>query len=365
MDAELPGLCLGDGGIREGTRAPRGVKKEEIRNGTNGEGWLGLAARMQLTAPMIEVHDLTKRYPGRTAVDGISFTIGRGEVVGFLGPNGAGKSTTLRILSSFLPATSGTARVAGFDVFREPDEVRRRIGYMPENNPLHLDMRVREYLKFRARLKGLGWRRSRERVDAVLEQCGLVDVNSRIIGQLSKGYRQRVGLADALVHEPDLIILDEPTIGLDPHQIRSVRALVKELAQRHTVLLSTHILSEVEMTCSRVLILHRGRILAADRTKDLERRLSLDGQVIAEVAAPAAMLVEVFRDLPEVESVEVQPMDGAYQRLSVQPRNGVDVRELVYGEIRAQGWTMRELTRSRHTLEEIFIHLTRGKVRED
>ncbi len=314
---------------------------------------------------MIEVENLTKRYPGRTAVDGISFQIGRGEVVGFLGPNGAGKSTTLRILSSFLPATSGTARVAGFDVFREPDEVRRRIGSMPENNPLHLDMRVREYLKFRARLKGLGWRRSRERVDAVLQQCGLTDVSGRIIGQLSKGYRQRVGLADALVHEPDLIILDEPTIGLDPHQIRSVRALVKELGKRHTVVLSTHILNEVEMTCSRVLILHRGRILAADRTEDLGRRLSLDGQVIAEVEAPPAQLLEAFRDLPEVERVEVEPMDGNFQRLSLVPRNGADLRPLVSAEIREQGWPLRELTRSRHSLEDIFIHLTRGKVRED
>jgi ABC-2 type transport system ATP-binding protein len=320
---------------------------------------------MEQAPPMIEVENLTKRYPGRTAVDGISFQIGRGEVVGFLGPNGAGKSTTLRILSSFLPATSGTARVAGFDVFREPDEVRRRIGYMPENNPLHLDMRVREYLKFRARLKGLGWRRSRERVDAVLQQCGLTDVSGRIIGQLSKGYRQRVGLADALVHEPDLIILDEPTIGLDPHQIRSVRALVKELGKRHTVVLSTHILNEVEMTCSRVLILHRGRILAADRTEDLGRRLSLDGQVIAEVEAPPAQLLEAFRDLPEVERVEVEPMDGNFQRLSLVPRNGADLRPLVSAEIREHGWPLRELTRSRHSLEDIFIHLTRGKVRED
>lgn len=320
---------------------------------------------MAQSTPMIEVENLTKRYPGRTAVDGISFQIGRGEVVGFLGPNGAGKSTTLRILSSFLPATSGTARVAGYDVFREPDEVRRRIGYMPENNPLHLDMRVREYLKFRARLKGLGWRRSRERVDAVLQQCGLTDVAGRIIGQLSKGYRQRVGLADALVHEPDLIILDEPTIGLDPHQIRSVRALVKELGRNHTVVLSTHILNEVEMTCSRVLILHRGRILAADRTEDLTRRMSLDGQVVAEVEAPAAQLLEAFRDLPEVERVEVEPLDGDYLRLSLVPRHGADLRPLVFAEVREHGWPLRELTRSRHSLEDIFIHMTRGKVRED
>lgn len=314
---------------------------------------------------MIEVENLTKRYPGRTAVDDISFTIGRGEVVGFLGPNGAGKSTTLRILSSFLPATSGTARVAGFDVFREPDEVRRRIGYMPENNPLHLDMRVREYLKFRARLKGLGWRRSRERVDAVLQQCGLVDVEHRIVGQLSKGYRQRVGLADALVHEPDLIILDEPTIGLDPHQIRSVRALVKELGKKHTVVLSTHILNEVEMTCTRVLVLHRGRILASDRTEELGRRLSLDGRVVAEIAATASELRDAFRDLPEIESVDVEPLDGDFNRVSLVPRNGSDLRALVFDEVRDRGWVLRELTRSRHSLEDIFIHLTRGKVRED
>jgi ABC-2 type transport system ATP-binding protein len=226
-------------------------------------------------------------------------------------------------------------------------------------------MRVREYLKFRARLKGLGWRRSRERVDAVLQQCGLTDVAGRIIGQLSKGYRQRVGLSDALVHEPDLIILDEPTIGLDPHQIRSVRALVKELGKKHTVVLSTHILNEVEMTCSRVLILHRGRILAADRTEDLGRRMSLDGQVVAEVEASEAALLEAFRDLPEVEHVEVQPLDGNFRRVSLVPRGGVDLRPLVYAEVRENGWPLRELTRSRQSLEDIFIHLTRGKVRED
>src|SRR5580700_1528530 len=204
---------------------------------------------------MIEVSNLTKRYAGHTAVSDISFTVGRGEIVGLLGPNGAGKSTTMRILACFLPATSGTVRVAGLDVFRQSEEVRRRIGYMPENNPLHADMRVREYLKFRARLKGLSRQRSRERIDIVTEQCGLTGVDRRIIGQLSKGYRQRVGLADALVHEPELIILDEPTIGLDPSQIRSVRQLIKDLGRRHTVLISSHILPEVEMTCNRVMIM--------------------------------------------------------------------------------------------------------------
>ena len=184
---------------------------------------------------MIQVSNLTKRYAGRTAVDDISFTVARGEIVGLLGPNGAGKSTTMRVLAGFMPASSGTVRVAGFDVFHDSQEARRRIGYMPENNPLYAEMRVREYLKFRARLKGLGWKKSRERVTTVMAQCGLKDVERRVIGQLSKGYKQRVGLADALVHEPDLIILDEPTIGLDPQQIRSVRQLIKILAGKHTV----------------------------------------------------------------------------------------------------------------------------------
>src|SRR5436190_19059378 len=218
---------------------------------------------------MIEVSNLTKRYAGNTAVSDLSFSVGRGEIVGLLGPNGAGKSTTMRILSCYLPATSGTVRIAGLDVFRQSDEVRRRIGYMPENNPLHQDLRVREYLKFRARLKGLSRQRSRERADVVMEQCGLTDVSRRIIGQLSKGFRQRVGLANALVHEPELLILDEPTIGLDPNQIRAVRQLIKGLAPKHTVLISTHILPEAEMMCNRIIILYEGRILASDTAENL------------------------------------------------------------------------------------------------
>src|SRR5512143_3655631 len=230
---------------------------------------------------MIEVASLTKRFAGHTAVSNISFTVRQGEIVGLLGPNGAGKSTTMRILSCYLPATSGTVRVAGLDVYAQSSEVRRRIGYMPENNPLHHDMRVREYLKFRARLKGLGLKRSRQRVDVVMEQCGLVEVSRRIIGQLSKGFRQRVGLADALVHEPELLILDEPTLGLDPNQIRSVRQLIKGLGGTHTVLVSTHILPEAEMTCHRVVIMYEGKILAADTPHNLERLMSGNNQIIA------------------------------------------------------------------------------------
>jgi ABC-2 type transport system ATP-binding protein len=223
---------------------------------------------------MIEVAHLTKRYTGKAAVSDISFTVRRGEIVGLLGPNGAGKSTTMRILACYLPATSGTVRVAGLDVFARSDEVRRRIGYMPENNPLHHDMRVREYLKFRARLKGLSRKQSRQRADVVMEQCGLTEVGRRIIGQLSKGYRQRVGLADALVHEPELIVLDEPTIGLDPTQIRSVRQLIRGLGGAHTVLVSTHILPEAELTCHRVVIMFDGRILAADTPENLQKLMN-------------------------------------------------------------------------------------------
>ena len=315
--------------------------------------------------PIIEVENLTKRYAGHAAVDGIAFTVERGEIVGFLGPNGAGKSTTMRILACYLPATYGTARVAGFDVFTQADEVRRRIGYMPENNPMHLDMRVREYLKFRARLKGLGIRRSRERVELVMQQCGLTEVRRKIIGHLSKGYRQRVGLADALVHEPELIILDEPTIGLDPHQVRSVRQLIKDLGRHHTVLISTHILFEVEMTCNRVLIMHEGKILAADTTHNLQNIMSDGGQVIAEIAAPVAELRACWDQMGEIEHFDIAPSEGEYMRCALTPRAGLDLRPLVFEQVRARGWALRELSRAQHSLEDIFVHLTRPDGEEE
>ena len=308
---------------------------------------------------MIEVSNLTKRFAGRTAVADISFTVARGEIVGLLGPNGAGKSTTMRILAGFLPASSGTVRVGGFDVFRESEEVRRRIGYMPENNPLHPEMRVREYLKFRARLKGLSFRQSRSRVDVVMEQFGLTDVNRRIIGQLSKGYRQRVGLADALVHEPELIILDEPTIGLDPQQIRTVRELIKGLATKHTVLISTHILPEVEMMCHRVLILLNGSIRAADTPDNLQKIMAGQSQVVAEIAAPLEELQTCWAHLPEVETFDITLAADEYFRCALTPRDGIDLRPLVFSLARERGWALRELTRSRHTLEDIYVQATK------
>jgi ABC-2 type transport system ATP-binding protein len=314
---------------------------------------------------MIEVAHLTKRYAGHAAVSDISFTVKRGEIVGLLGPNGAGKSTTMRILSCYLPATSGTVRISGLDVFRQSEEVRRRIGYMPENNPLHTDMRVREYLKFRARLKGLSRTRSRERVDAVLEQCGLTDVSRRIIGQLSKGYRQRVGLADALVHEPELIILDEPTIGLDPHQIRAVRQLIKDLGSAHTVLISTHILPEAEMTCNRMVIMFEGRILAADTPENLQRLMSSKSQVLAEIAAPQSQLQECWAQMPEIDAFDVSAAEGEYFRCALTPRDGLDLRPQIYALARERGWPLRELTRNRHTLEDIYVQVTRPQEEEE
>jgi len=314
---------------------------------------------------MISVSGVSKRFGRTLAVDDVSFEVSRGEVLGLLGPNGAGKTTTMRILSCYLPASSGVARVAGFDVFTQADAVRRRIGYMPEHNPLHLDMRVRDYLKFRARLKGLSWRRSRARVDVVMERCGLTEVGRRIIGHLSKGFRQRVGLADALVHEPELIILDEPTIGLDPHQIRAVRQLIKDLAQSHTVLISSHILSEVEMTCSRVLILHQGKILAADTTQNLQKVMSDGGMVVAEIAAPIADLRACWAQMAEVEHFDVAPAEGDYLRCALTPRTGVDLRPLVFAQVLTRGWVLRELTRTQHSLEDIFVHVTRSKPEEE
>jgi ABC-2 type transport system ATP-binding protein len=307
---------------------------------------------------MIEVAHLTKRYAGHTAVSDISFSVGHGEIVGLLGPNGAGKSTTMRILACYLPATSGTVRIGGLDVFRNSDEVRRHIGYMPENNPLHPDMRVCEYLKFRARLKGLGWKRARQRVEMVMDQCGLADVNHRIIGQLSKGYRQRVGLADALVHEPELIILDEPTIGLDPNQIRSVRQLIKGLAQAHTVLISTHILPEAEVTCNRMVIMYEGRILAADTPENLQQLMASRSQVIAEIAAPQQELRDCWSQIAEIEQFDVSPSDGDYFRCALTPRDGLDLRPQIFAVAQAHGWPLRELTRSRHSLEDIYVRVT-------
>jgi len=307
---------------------------------------------------MIKVENLTKRYAGLTALNNVSFEVNRGEIVGFLGPNGAGKSTTMRILTGFIPASSGRAEVAGLDVFEDSLEVRRHIGYMPENNPLYVDMRVSEYLKFRAKLKDVPRADRKDRIQEVLQMCGLTDVRNRVIGHLSKGYRQRVGMADALLAEPDLLILDEPTIGLDPVQIRQVRQLIKDLGKRHTILLSSHILPEVEMTCNRVIIIHRGRILASDTPDNLVKTLHAGGLVRVEVRAPGAEVQVKLRSVDGVESVEVEAGNDGFVRVTIQPKAGADPREAIFKVVAANGWTLRELSRTRTTLEDIFVQIT-------
>jgi len=310
---------------------------------------------------MIKVEQLTKRYGSVTAVDGIGFSVEKGEIVGFLGPNGAGKSTTMKMIAGFLPPTSGCAEVAGLDVFRESLRAREHIGYMPENVPLYPDMRVSEYLRYRAALKGVPGRRMKERVGDVVELCGLIEVDNTIIGRLSKGFRQRVGLADAMIHEPDLLILDEPTIGLDPNQIRQVRDLIRSLKRHHTILLSTHILPEVEMVCSRVIIINKGRIEAMDTPQNLRARLGAAGHIVLDARVPDPRTAAAgLRQIDGVSSVSVRS-DGEWTIFSIQASSGADPREALHGHAVAQGWPVRELSRSAVSLEQVFAEVTHAE----
>jgi ABC-2 type transport system ATP-binding protein len=308
---------------------------------------------------MVQVENLTKRFGRVTAIDNLSFEVARGEIVGFLGPNGAGKTTTMRILACYMAATGGNVRIGGFDVFHNSLEVKRKIGYLPENVPLYHDMRVIEYLDLRGRLKGLRGKRLRERIDEVIACCGLTEERRSIIGRLSKGYRQRVGLADSLVHEPELLILDEPTIGLDPNQIRHIRNLIKSLAERHTVLLSTHILSEVEMICERVLIISSGRIVAADTTGNLVGLMKGNVRVIAEVNGPVDRMVEKLQGLRGVVKVSRQePEAGGWTRLACECEKGADVREGLFRTVTENGGVLRELRKEKKRLEDVFVEIT-------
>ena len=306
---------------------------------------------------MIKVENLTKRYAGQTAIQDLNFEVGKGEIMGFLGPNGAGKSTTMRILSSFMPPTSGRATIAGFDIFEQSLQARSHLGYMPENVPLYNDMRVTEYLDYRAALKGVPYRRMAERVGDVKELCGLKEVEKKLIGALSKGYRQRVGLADALVHEPDLLILDEPTSGLDPNQIRQVRDLIKNLGKQHTILLSTHILPEVEMTCSRVIIINNGRIVACDTPENLLGRIRTAGGVIVEARVGHDDGAEELKKIAGVRDVTVST-EGDWQVFALRVEANTDVREEVYQLASARRWAVRELSQRRATLEDVFVEIT-------
>src|SRR3954462_13933678 len=292
---------------------------------------------------MIKVEHLTKRYAGHTAIKDLSFEVGQGEIMGFLGPNGAGKSTTMRILASFMPPTSGRVSIAGYDIFEQSLQARAHLGYMPENVPLYNDMRVTEYLDYRAALKAVPRRRIAERVGDVKELCGLKDVERKLIGALSKGYRQRVGLADALVHEPDLLILDEPTSGLDPNQIRQVRDLIRNLGKQHTILLSTHILPEVEMTCSRVIIINRGRIEACDTPENLLGRIRTAGGVVVEAKVGNDDGAAELKKISGVRDVSGST-DGDWQVFALRVEANTDVREEVFRLASDRRWALRELT---------------------
>ncbi|MBI3855019.1 MAG: ATP-binding cassette domain-containing protein [Planctomycetes bacterium] len=308
---------------------------------------------------MIEVSNLTKTYPGVVAVDDLSFQVGKGEIVGFLGPNGAGKSTTMRILTCFIASTSGSAKVAGFDVLEKSMEVRRRVGYLPESNALYTEMRVEEYLRFRARLRDVPPKERAARVAEVLEKVRLGDRSRSIIAHLSKGLRQRVGLADAILHRPEIVILDEPTIGLDPTQVRDVRELIRGLGQAHTVLFSRHILSEVEKICSRVLILSRGRLVESGTPAEIADRLMKTPNVHLEVKGDGRAIKAALDGMPGVASVLWEDHGSSHVFL-IHPKNGIDLRSDLFKEAQARHWELSELGYERVSLEEMFTVLTQA-----
>jgi ABC-2 type transport system ATP-binding protein len=312
---------------------------------------------------MITVNGLTKRYAHTTAVDHISFEVKKGQIVGFLGPNGAGKTTTMRMLTCFLTPTGGAATVAGFDILEQPLEVKKRIGYLPETPPVYLEMRIAEYLSFVGQLKGLSGSELRSRVDYVCERCAVADVRNKIIGKLSKGYRQRVGLAQAIIHNPDVLILDEPTAGLDPKQINETRDLIKSLAGDHTIILSTHILPEVSQTCEQVIIINKGKIVATDSVSNLQQRARSGESVIVEVAGRNGSLdaSTVQHKLEQIAGVSrVLPKADGQRRLifEVESTKDMGVRGNVARAVVESGWDLNELRPAALSLEEIFLQLT-------
>jgi ABC-2 type transport system ATP-binding protein len=310
---------------------------------------------------MITVNGLTKRYAHTTAVDQISFEVKQGQIVGFLGPNGAGKTTTMRMLTCFLTPTSGTATVAGFDILEQPLEVKKRIGYLPETPPVYPEMRIAEYLSFVGQLKGLSGSDLRARVGYACERCAVADVRNNIIGKLSKGYRQRVGLAQAIIHNPDVLILDEPTAGLDPKQINETRDLIKSLAGDHTIILSTHILPEVSQTCEQVIIINKGKIVATDSVSNLQQRARSGESVLVEVAGRSGSLdaAAVQRTLERIAGVSrvIAKADGQ-KRIIFEVEATKTVRGDVARAVVESGWDLNELRPAALSLEEIFLQLT-------
>jgi ABC-2 type transport system ATP-binding protein len=307
---------------------------------------------------VIEVQHLTKRYGPTTAVDDVSFRVERGEVLGFLGPNGAGKTTTMRVLTGYMPPSEGKAIVAGYDVSDQPIEAKRRTGYLPETPPLYPEMTVRDYLAFVARIKGVVRSERKARVNNVMERTRVADMANRHCSKLSKGYRQRVGLAQALLHNPEVLILDEPTAGLDPKQIIETRQLIKDLGGDHTVILSTHILPEVSQTCHRVVIINKGRVVAIDTPENLTSKLSGSETLYVQVDAPGADVKQALESLPGITRVAPADARGSLAGFEVNSETGRDVRRELAAAIVRQGWGLLELRPLRMSLEEIFLHLT-------
>jgi len=311
---------------------------------------------------MIEVRNLTKRYGSTVAVDGISFEIPRGEVIGFPGPHGAGKTTTMRILTCYLPADSGEARVAGFDVFTESIEVRKRIGYLPESAPVYSEMGIVEYLRFVAEIRGIPSSERQRRIDDVVVRVGLVPMIHKDIGQLSKGYRQRVGLAATLIHEPEVLVLDEPTTGLDPNQIIEIRELIREIGREKTVILSTHILPEVEATCSRVLIINSGRIVASGTPEELTRAAAGEVRCRVSLRAAPADVEPALRALDGVLGIRsLEPVKERTVRYEVHAQNDRDIEDSIFRLAVGRDWTLTELHTETRSLEQVFTQLTLGE----
>ena len=309
------------------------------------------------STPMIEVENLTKYYGDFPAIENISFTVNKGEILGFLGPNAAGKTTTMRVLTGFMPPTSGSAKIAGFDVVDQSLEVRKRIGYLPETVPLYTEMGVLDYLDFMGQIRGMSKQWRRRRIGEVIDICRLGDYRSSLIGKLSKGFRQRVGIAQAILHEPEVLIMDEPTIGIDPIQVVETRNLIKGLGGEHTVILSTHILPEVSMICERVIIIHEGQVVAIDRPENLSERLKGTERIEVDIRGPAAQVMTGLRDIAGVQEV-TRTDRGDVGSYNIETTSGADLREEISNLVLKRGWGLLRLQPIQMSLEEIFLRLT-------